>query len=65
MEAQVPNSAIPTEPTPPTAEQMNEQYQNGLTELMENKKLGLLTQDQFDQQHRDLIEKVFGKPKEE
>lgn len=43
---------------------MNEQYQDGLTELTENKKLGLLTQDQFDQQHRDLIAKVFGKPKE-
>jgi hypothetical protein len=43
---------------------MNEQYQNGLTELVENKKLGMLTQDQYDQQHRDLIEKVFGKTKE-
>jgi hypothetical protein len=62
------NSAIPNQPDnsqPPTAEQMNEQYQNGLTELMENKKLGLLTQDQFDNQHRDLIAKVFGKPKED
>lgn len=48
----------------PTAEEMNEQYQNGLTELMEKKKLGLLAQDQFDQQHQDLIERVFGKPKE-
>lgn len=51
-------------PPIPTAEQMNEQYQNGLTELVENKKLGMLTQDQYDQQHRDLIEKVFGKTKE-
>jgi len=45
-----------------TAEQMNTEYQDGLTELSENKKLGLLTQDQFDQQHRDLIKRVFGEP---
>lgn len=44
---------------------MNEQYQNGLTELVENKKLGMLTQDQFDQQHRDLIKKVYGEPEKE
>lgn len=43
---------------------MNANYQNGLTELVEKKKLGLLAQDQFDQQHQDLIERVFGKPKE-
>ena len=48
----------------PTAEQ-NEQYQNGLTELTENKKLGLLAQDEFDQLHRDLIKKVFGEPNKE
>lgn len=48
----------------PTAEEMNANYQNGLTELVEKKKLGLLAQDQFDQQHQDLIERVFGKPKE-
>jgi len=45
-----------------TAEHMNTEYQDGLTELSENKKLGLLTQDQFDQQHRDLIKRVFGEP---
>lgn len=48
----------------PTAEEMNSRYQDGLTELVEKKKLGLLTQDQYDGMHRDLIEKVFGKPKE-
>lgn len=60
------NSKTTTTPSPsiPTAEEMNERYQNGLTELMENKKLGMLAQDEFDQLHRDLIEKVFGKPKE-
>lgn len=38
----------------------NEQYQNGLTELIEKKKLGLISQDQYDRQHEELIQRVFG-----
>lgn len=49
----------------PTAEEMNSRYQDGLTELVEQKKLGLIAQDEFDNMHQDLIVKVFGKPKEE
>lgn len=48
----------------PTAAEKSEQYENGLTELREKKKLGLLAQDEYDQLHRELIEKVYGKPKE-
>ncbi len=44
---------------------MNSRYQDGLTELVEQKKLGLIAQDEFDNMHQDLIVKVFGKPKEE
>lgn len=60
---------MPSSPTnnPPllTAEEMNSRYQDGLTELVEQKKLGLIAQDEFDNMHQDLIVKVFGKPKEE
>ena len=46
---------------PPTAEELNERYQNGLTELVEKKKLGLLTQDQYDKMHSELVVSIFGK----
>lgn len=62
----MPSSPTTNPPAKPlTAEEMNSRYQDGLTELTEQKKLGLLTQDTFDNLHQDLIEKVFGKPKEE
>lgn len=47
--------------TPLTAAQKSEQYDNGLTELTEKKKLGLIAQDEYDQLHRELVERVYGK----
>lgn len=43
-----------------TKEQMDEQYQNGLTVLIENMKLGLMTQDQYDNAHIQLVKEVYG-----
>lgn len=48
--------------TPLTAEQKSEMYDNGLTELTEKKKLGLLAQDEYDKLHHELVERVYGKP---
>lgn len=42
----------------------DDQYQNGLTVLVENMKLGLMTQDQYDEQHRKLVKEVYGEPEE-
>jgi hypothetical protein len=49
----------------PTNTEKDEEYNRGLVVLVENKKLGLLTQDQYDQQHRELVKRVYGEVKEQ
>jgi hypothetical protein len=39
-------------------------YDDGLTELQEQKKLGLIAQDEYDKLHDELVRKIFG-PKPE
>lgn len=53
----MPNEIEPTQ---------DERYQSGLTELIEKKKLGLLSQDAYDAAHKALVTEVFGeRPRED
>ena len=44
----------------PSAEENMALYDDGLTELQEKKKLGLIAQDEYDRLHEELVQRIFG-----